>query len=324
MGEFQFDFDCVLALINAAANAMEVLNFTTINGKPIRIMFSNRDPTIRKTGYGNVFIKNLASSIDNKGLHEVFSEFGTILSCKVAVDINGRSKGHGFVQYDNEESALKAIDKFNGMLFDGKQVFVGLFVRQQDRNKSTTAVPKFTNIYVKNLPKTVTSDDLKKLFDKYGAITSATVERDENGESKGFGFINYEKPEDAAFAVEKMNGESLNGDGDGKALYVAKAQRKSEREAELKAQYEREKIERHEKSKGSNLYMKNLDDDITDEKLEALFSCFGTITSCKVLFIYFYFFQFDKIYEFESLLPNESNLCRFWLIHKGLVKALDL
>lgn len=291
MGEFQFDFDFVLALINAAANAMELLNFTSINGKPIRIMFSHRDPTIRKTGYANVFIKNLASSIDNKGLHEVFSELGTILSCKVAVDINGKSKGYGFVQYDNEESARKAIDQFNGLLFDGKQVFVGLFVRGQERNKSRTAVPKFTNIYVKNLPKTVTRDDLKKLFVKYGAITSAIVERDENGESKGFGFINYEKPEDAALAVEKMNGESLNGDGDGdgKPLYVAKAQRKSEREAELRAQYERERIERHEKSKGLNLYMKNLDDDINDEKLKALFSSFGNITSCKVLFNFFCF-----------------------------------
>lgn len=281
----------VFVLINAAANARELLNFTPINGKPIRIMFSHRDPTIRKTGYANVFIKNLDSSIDNKALHDTFSIFGTILSCKIALDINGKSKGYGFVQYDNEESAREAISQLNGMLLNDKQVFVGLFVRRQERNKSPTALPKFTNIYVKNLPKTTTVEDLKAVFCKYGVITSAIVVTDGSGKSKGFGFINFEKPEDAASAVENMNGATLNGGGDGdgdgdggenKVLYVGKAQRKSEREAELKAKFEREKIARFEKMKGSNLYLKNLEDGMTDEKLKDLFSTFGTITSCKV------------------------------------------
>ncbi|WP_159129064.1 hypothetical protein, partial [Klebsiella pneumoniae] len=42
-----------------ADRAMKVLNFTPLNGKPIRIMYSHRDPTIRKSGAGNIFIKNL-------------------------------------------------------------------------------------------------------------------------------------------------------------------------------------------------------------------------------------------------------------------------
>ncbi|KAK2665044.1 hypothetical protein Ddye_003618 [Dipteronia dyeriana] len=40
-----------------AARALDMLNFTSLNGKPIRIMYSHRDPSLRKSGQGNIFIK---------------------------------------------------------------------------------------------------------------------------------------------------------------------------------------------------------------------------------------------------------------------------
>ncbi|XP_020967138.1 polyadenylate-binding protein 1-like 2 [Arachis ipaensis] len=43
-------------------------------------MWSRRDPDVRKSGRGNVFVKNLAESIDNAGLHDLFQKFGNILS----------------------------------------------------------------------------------------------------------------------------------------------------------------------------------------------------------------------------------------------------
>ncbi|KAA8522567.1 hypothetical protein F0562_013072 [Nyssa sinensis] len=262
-----------------AANAREVLNFTPINGKPIRIMFSHRDPSIRKSGHANVFIKNLDTSIDNKGLYDTFAAFGTVLSCKVAIDTNGQSKGYGFVQFDQEETAQNAIKRLNGMLINDKQVYVGLFVRHQERN-SANGSQKFTNVYVKNFSETITDEDLKKTFGKYGSITTAVVMRDASGKSRCFGFVNFQNPDSAAAAVENLNGTSFNDD---KVLYVGKAQRKAERDAELKAKFEHERNSRLEKLQGANLYLKNLDESINDEKLKELFSEFGTITSCKVM-----------------------------------------
>ncbi|KAF5736171.1 hypothetical protein HS088_TW14G00307 [Tripterygium wilfordii] len=261
-----------------AARALDVLNFTSVNGKMIRIMYSSRDPTLRKSGAGNIFIKNLDRAIDNKALHETFSLFGNILSCKIATDPSGQSKGYGFVQFDNEESARNAIDKLNGMLLNDKQVYVGPFLRKQERE---TAVDKkkFNNVYVKNLSDSTTDEDLKKIFGEYGTITSAVVMRDGDGKSRRFGFVNFEGTDDAARSVEALNGKVF----DDKEWYVGKAQKKTEREAELKGKFELTVKETVDKYEGLNLYVKNLDDNITDDRLKELFSEFGTITSCKVM-----------------------------------------
>lgn len=261
-----------------AARAMELLNFTPLNGKPIRIMYSHRDPSVRKSGSGNIFIKNLDKAIDHKALHDTFSAFGNILSCKIATDSSGQSKGYGFVQYETEEAAQTAIEKLNGMLLNDKQVYVGPFLRKQEREMAVDKT-KFTNVYVKNLAESTTEEELKKIFGEYGTITSVVVMRDGDGNSKGFGFVNFENAEDAAKSVEALNGQKF----DQKEWYVGKAQKKSERELELKGRFEQNVNEAVDKSQGLNLYIKNLDDTIGDDNLKELFSSFGTITSCKVM-----------------------------------------
>ncbi|CAK7329907.1 unnamed protein product [Dovyalis caffra] len=261
-----------------AARALEVLNFTPLNGNPIRVMYSHRDPSIRKSGAGNIFIKNLDKAIDHKALHDTFSAFGNILSCKVATDPSGQSKGYGFVQFDSEEAAQKAIEKLNGMLLNDKQVYVGPFLRKQERETATDNT-RFNNVFVKNLSETTTEEDLNKAFGEYGTITSVVVMRDADGKSKCFGFVNFENADDAAKAVEALNGKK----SDDKEWFVGKAQKKYEREVELKQRFEQSMKEAADKFQGANLYVKNLDDSIGDEKLKELFFPFGTITSCKVM-----------------------------------------
>jgi len=261
-----------------AARALEVLNFAALNNKPIRVMYSNRDPSSRRSGSANIFIKNLDKTIDNKTLHETFSSFGTILSCKVAVDEAGQSKGFGFVQYDKEEAAQNVIKSLNGMLINDKPVFVGPFVRKQERDHSFDKT-KFNNVFVKNLSESTTKEDLLKIFGEYGDITSAVVMIGMDGKSRCFGFINFENPDAASHAVQELNGKKIND----KEWYVGRAQKKSEREMELKRRFEQSLKDAADKYQGLNLYLKNLDDSIGDDQLCELFSNFGKITSYKVM-----------------------------------------
>lgn len=59
----------------------------------------------------------------------MFRQFGNILSCKVAMFEDGKSKGYGFVQFETEESAIAAIDKLNGSTIGDKQLYVEFLSR---------------------------------------------------------------------------------------------------------------------------------------------------------------------------------------------------
>mmetsp|Transcript_17035 Transcript_17035/g.29515 ORF Transcript_17035/g.29515 Transcript_17035/m.29515 type:complete len:690 (+) Transcript_17035:162-2231(+) len=357
--------------VQDAERALDQMNNQTIKGKMCRVMWSQRDPSARKSGAGNIFIKNLDKSIDHKTLSDTFSVFGTILSCKVVTDDNGESKGYGFVHYDADESAAKAIAKVNGMMLAGKTVYVAPFVPKQARQQNSAGQPTFTNLYLKNLPESIEKEeDLKNLVKEFGETTSvwlatetltraalaqrkaedakrkaaraeAAVEKAEKkgeegddadaakkaeeeeqdaahaerdaeqaakaaeaaktaeeaekeakevaaaptGEekiqiSKGFGFVNFAKPEEAQACIKGLNGKELD---NGKVLYVGRAQKKEERDAELRKELEKKKLERISKYEGVNLYVKNLEDTVDDDRLRDEFKQFGTITSCRVM-----------------------------------------
>lgn len=259
--------------------ALEQLNYTSMKDRPIRIMWSQRDPSLRKSGQGNIFIKNLDPSIDNKALHDTFSAFGNILSCKVAMD-NGESKGYGFVHYETQEAAEGAIKAVNGMLLNDRKVYVGFHVPKRDRLANLSELKaKFTNVFVKNLDESVDDAELRKVFEPFGTVTSLVVQRDAEGKSRGFGFVNFEDHDAAAKAVDEMHDKEIAG----KKVFVSRAQKKSEREEELKRQYQAIREEKLNKYQGVNLYIKNLDDNVDDEKLRTEFTPYGTITSAKIM-----------------------------------------
>ena len=85
------------------------MNFETIHGKSCRIMWCQRDPTMRRSGAGNIFVKGLDKSIDNKALYDAFSIFGNILSVKVVSDATGTSVGRGFVHFETVQDAQEGM-----------------------------------------------------------------------------------------------------------------------------------------------------------------------------------------------------------------------
>ena len=82
------------------------------------------------------------------------------------------------------------------------------------------------NIYVGNLPYTVTEDELKAVFAEFGEIDGVTIITDKSsGQSKGFGFVEMPNNSEADQAIEALNGSLLQG----RALKVNQAKPRGER-----------------------------------------------------------------------------------------------
>jgi len=281
--------------VSDAERALDTLNYSSIKGRSCRIMWSQRDPSLRKSGAGNIYVKNLDRNIDNKALYDTFSLFGNILSCKVAADPIGRSYGYGFVHYETEEAAKQAIERVDGMQIGEKTVQVSQFIKRGDREKPDST--NFTNLYVKGFPESWDELKVNEEFGQFGSITSMAMREDNKG--RKMAFVNFESNEMASKAVEAMHmkdmrepeevekakeegkEDELGPDGHpiGK-LYVQRAQAKKERQAELRDKFSSSPAgQPSARPAGVNLYVKNLDESTDEAGLRALFEPFGAITS---------------------------------------------
>ena len=68
------------------------------------------------------------------------------------------------------------------------------------------------NIYVGNLSREVSEDDLKEAFEAFGQVTSVAIIKDKfSGESRGFGFVEMPAKAEAQSALNDLNGKELKG-----------------------------------------------------------------------------------------------------------------
>ena len=82
------------------------------------------------------------------------------------------------------------------------------------------------NIYVGNLPFSTNSDDLQRLFEAHGAVTSAQVISDrDTGRSRGFGFVEMSNDDEARAAIQEIDGSDV----DGRRLKVNEAKPREDR-----------------------------------------------------------------------------------------------
>merc|ERR1719242_532028 len=132
-------------------------------------------------------------------LATLFSPYGLLERCKIVVDLQTlRSRGYGFVKYDNQNSAERAMKALNGYELNGKKLKVA-FARQQCKAITNA------NLYITNIPTHFESENLYKLFQDYGKIIECRVLKDQNGQSRGVGFVRMDTHHNAIQALQAMD-----------------------------------------------------------------------------------------------------------------------
>ena len=112
-----------------AEEAIRKLNYSKLAKKTLRISWYNREPgNFRSKLENNIFVKKIPKEVTAKEFDEYFRKFGNIVSAKLAEDEEGESMGYGFVLYDSEEGAKKAMEYFTGFLVEKSLSMDNIFV----------------------------------------------------------------------------------------------------------------------------------------------------------------------------------------------------
>ena len=202
--------------------------------KPIRICkFESKqmqETQSNDSNFGrNLLVKNLPKEVSAHQFFKSLRAFGDIRSCKLVVNYKSESKCYGYVNYYATESAEKAKAELGEKGINGKTIII------VNLQRGLTSAKLKNNIYVKNIPKETFSDEqLKQIFVKYGEIISAVVVREQNGDSKGFGFVCFKEALMAEKAYKELNNKKHFVDMPNLPnLYVNFAMKKDERKEHL-------------------------------------------------------------------------------------------
>ena len=177
-----------------------------------------------------IYINNLPEKYTIAELNSLCKEYGNVLNANIFSDRIGQK--FGIVEFTNENEAKDAMSKLNEKIIEkddkknklSVQIYQTQFEHKQfllNQSMKMKETKAKCNLYIKNIPLTAKEEDLEKVFSKYGEITSIRIQKDkiENKDnkdkielvSKGFGFISFDKPEEAKKALEEMDQKFLPG-----------------------------------------------------------------------------------------------------------------
>ncbi|KAI3386188.1 hypothetical protein SNEBB_009164 [Seison nebaliae] len=159
--------------------------------------------------FTNIYIKNFGYFLEDESLMKMFEEFGEIISAVVMKDNRGRSKGFGFINFSNWESAEKAIEKMDQSIIqvplkstlknkknrtEERRIYVGKALTKEEReaeretpnplkfigcptlsSNSSDKCSESEELIIKNIDKHMPINTIYNHFRRYGEIKSFNV-----------------------------------------------------------------------------------------------------------------------------------------------------
>lgn len=224
-----------------AAKAIQELNNTEIGGRNIFVREDREDFELRNADGGGsgrppafkraraptsragavavgrrVWVGNLDPSTTWQQLKDHFKQAGQVLHADIMVDAQGTSKGCGIVEFGSSRDALHSISLLSNSILPGTDR--SIMVRE-DREDPVAArarapprpAPEGTCLVVHGLPWRFAWQDLKDIAKNYGSVVRSDVMLNPDGTSKGYGLLVFNTREEAANALEGINGMECDG-----------------------------------------------------------------------------------------------------------------
>ncbi|KAI9675924.1 MAG: hypothetical protein M1829_003162 [Trizodia sp. TS-e1964] len=182
------------------------------------------EQSLRPEQYGctNVYIRGFPPHVNDELLVAYASRFGRVLTSKAIIEAQtGLCKGFGFAMFETVPEAEYCI---RGFYYRGYEVS---FAKDSFNNRlKELRDPDSTNLYVSNLPKTMTEEELESIFVDYH-VESSRILRDSKG-SRGVGFARFDTPEICDEIIARFHGHKIGVEGLPLQIRYADTQRQKE------------------------------------------------------------------------------------------------
>ncbi|MCJ1262721.1 hypothetical protein MMC22_002591 [Lobaria immixta] len=176
------------------------------------------------SGPKNLFVGQLSWNVDEDWLTREFERFGELSSVRVISDKNtGRSKGFGYVEFVNSDSAAKAQKELHGTSIDNRAINVDFSTPRPDAGgaggyKERTKTygdqrsPPSDTLFVANIAFEATENTIAEEFGKHGSVIGVRLPTSmDDGNPKGFGYVQFSSVEEASEALNNMSGATICG-----------------------------------------------------------------------------------------------------------------
>ena len=204
-----------------------------------------------------IFFGDLASTVIEADLYTLASRYGEVVYIRILRHFQTKeSLGFAFVTFAKPEQAIQARTLLNGALLKGNYIRVARYFRERDPE---------ANLFVSELPEKATSKDLEEYFSKFGPIVSTKVSYDKNLNSNKYGYVQFEKKENAKYVLALSKLEILN-----EKIAVQKFLPLNQRENLFNK---------------NNLYVRGFGESMTGDEIAKIFSQYGEISSHSVMHV---------------------------------------
>lgn len=175
--------------------------------------------------FTNLYVTNMPASYTLNEFQKLFTKFGTISS----ITLNEKTPGSGFISFADHDSAKQAMDEMHmKKLPEGQAILVNVHVSRKDneiksggesqpiiKNQQSTFK---SNVFVKNVPASITDEKVKEIFSKAGAIASVRMQQPKAYETESTNiyrnyFVLYEDVSSAQKSIQLFDQDYPFGKG---------------------------------------------------------------------------------------------------------------
>lgn len=192
-----------------------------------------------------LYVGDLDEQITEEVLYQYFARFGSIATARVMKHSQTKkSRGFGFLSFFQQQDAENARISSNHQVIIRKPIRVTIA-------KSPREFAAGANVFIKKIPEGMDINDIDSHFSQFGRVFTSKINTDDEGNSLGYGYVQFEEKEEADKALEST--------ADG----IVKIN-----ELEIEILRFKKKDEREGSDVRNNIYLKNFPEDLDETNLE--------------------------------------------------------